>query len=63
MARASIDANVCKGHGLCVLIAPTLFEIDDSGVGVATAQEIDPAQLALAEEARDNCPAQAISVD
>lgn len=63
MARASIDADICVGHGLCALVAPQLFDLDDSGLAVVTAPELAPEQIIGAEEARDNCPVQAISLD
>ncbi len=61
MIEINIDRDTCFGSGECVLAAPTVFELDDSGIARVRS---DAAALG-AEEARriaDNCPSGALSV-
>jgi ferredoxin len=61
--EVTLDGTKCQGYGLCLGIAPEVFDIP-GGSPVAilirtTASEDERAQL---EEAVRSCPAQAISV-
>lgn len=56
-----IDTEACTGHGRCYMVAPSVFDSDDSGFGVvAAAGPLDPDQLAEARSAVANCPERAI---
>lgn len=50
----------CVGCQLCACICPDVFQMTDAGVAHARQGPVDPDQLPLAQEARDQCPAQAI---
>jgi ferredoxin len=58
-----IDTEICTGHGRCYMLAPELFEADDSGYGVVTRTEVPESLLEQAESARQNCPERAIFID
>ena len=47
----------CIGCGLCTGVAPEVFELTDAGVATVKAQPADPA---LAREAKEQCPVSAI---
>jgi ferredoxin len=63
MAKGIVDEQRCQGHGRCELIAPHLFAVDDRGISSVLVGDIDPADLADAEEAEQSCPEQAITVE
>lgn len=63
MRRIRIDNDICTGHGRCYMLAPDLFETDDSGYGVVTRSDVPDELLDQAESARQNCPERAIFID
>ena len=59
--RATVDSNQCIGCGLCVELCPAVFNMSDDVTIVKT----DPIPSALemdCEEAKDQCPAEAIAI-
>ena len=64
-ATISVDPDACVASSTCVLIAPQIFVLE-SGAGVATVElaVVDDAELiALAREAEESCPSEAILVE
>jgi ferredoxin len=60
--RASVDAQVCVGTGLCEATAPDLFEVGDDGVAHVLGEALPDDRVAAAREAADNCPTRALTV-
>jgi ferredoxin len=61
VSRVTIDSSKCQGHGRCVLIAPTHFDMDDDGFGTVLADgTVDDADSADIDEAILSCPEDAI---
>lgn len=61
--KIRIDTSICTGHGRCYVLAPDLFEADDSGYGRVTREEVPEELTAQAENARQNCPERAVFID
>lgn len=61
-ARLTIDSALCQGHGRCYTLAPDLYEADDEGYGVVTAETVPEDQLKLAERTVAECPERAITL-
>ena len=61
--KALVDRNACIGCETCVGICPEVFSMDDEGISVAIDEEIDTDILELAEEAMDDCPVGAITME
>ncbi|GAB4009101.1 ferredoxin [Nocardioides ultimimeridianus] len=59
---ATVDLDVCKGHGRCYMLAPDIFDCDDAGFPVVIGEANDDTQRALIVKAASNCPEQAITV-
>ncbi|MDD7812980.1 ferredoxin [Mycobacterium sp. CSUR Q5927] len=56
-----VDPERCQGHGLCKMIAPDSFDLDDIDGHSTAANEVVPtAQHDLVREAVRSCPEQAI---
>ncbi|MFD8749923.1 ferredoxin [Kitasatospora sp. NPDC059577] len=64
MIRVEVDPVRCVGVGQCAAIAPEVFELLDEGRSAPVTGWVDEAdaEAALAEDARELCPAQAISL-
>ena len=59
MKKPKVDQSICEGHGVCVGIAPEVFELDNNGksyVKNPKGTSMDTIQTAI-----DACPVQAIS--
>ena len=61
--KALVDRNACIGCETCVGVCPEVFSMDDEGISVAIDEEIDTDILELAEEAMDDCPVGAITME
>jgi ferredoxin len=61
--RISIDQSRCTGHGRCYVLAPDLFEADDSGYGVVTSEVVPGELRPQAESAHQNCPEHAVLLE
>lgn len=59
--KAVVDQDLCIGCGLCADTCPEVFRMNDDNLAEAYA-DISPDTLEKAEEARDNCPVEAITI-
>ena len=50
----------CIGCGLCAGTCPEVFSLTKDGVAKAIDADVPPSALSAAEEAKNNCPAEAI---
>ena len=59
--KVKLDRDLCTGVGNCVVIAPTVFKLDDENKAVI----LDPSSVdrATLEEAAENCPMEAITIE
>lgn len=60
--RVTVDDDLCRGHGVCAAVCPSVFVITDGGYAEATADGIPPHLEASVREAVDGCPEHAIHV-
>jgi ferredoxin len=60
--KASVDADVCTGCGLCVDTCPAVFEMNDAVARVLVASVPENA-LDTCRDAADNCPVEAIKIE
>lgn len=62
-ARVVIDSGACQGHGMCVLYAPAVFQLDDvSDQGAPVTEYVSGADVELARQGVEVCPERAISL-
>jgi ferredoxin len=59
--RVDIDFDKCKSHGMCALVAPDVFSIDDQGYTQFVAEPPESTRADVLEAVR-SCPAEAIRV-
>ncbi len=63
LGRYYVDAS-CTDCDLCRSTAPEFFKRDDEiGFSIVHRQPVTPAEIALAEEAREGCPSESIGSD
>lgn len=58
-----VDADLCQGHGMCVLEAPDVFELGKGAHTVTVAvEQPDESRRADVEKAARYCPTMAIAI-
>lgn len=55
-----IDRARCRGHAMCISIAPTLIELGEDGLAHAAVEEVPASQMRQAEEVVGYCPELAV---
>lgn len=61
MIRVEGNRDTCEGFGTCVLVAESIFDIDEDGL-VLVKQELVPDDLlAVVQQAAYDCPTESIS--
>jgi ferredoxin len=61
--RACVDATRCRRYGICVSIAPDVFDVDDSGLAFAQTEEVPVEHEDAVQRAARSCPEGAISIE
>jgi ferredoxin len=59
--RVRVDPRLCERHGLCLQLAPEVFDMTDDETALG-AEHLDPAHLFDIKAAAAACPRQAIIV-
>jgi ferredoxin len=60
--KVSVDEETCIGCGVCVSVCPDVFELNDDSVAVVI-EGADCDSAGCCEEAAENCPVQAITIE
>ncbi|MFO7636514.1 MAG: ferredoxin [Clostridia bacterium] len=60
--KAKVDKTTCIGCELCVDLCPEVFEMEDDGMAVAKDVEIDGELAGKANDAKEQCPVDAIEI-
>ncbi|MDE0603611.1 MAG: ferredoxin [bacterium] len=60
--RVSVDDDLCGGHGVCTVLCPEVFVLEDAGYARAVVQEVPVEHEAAVREAENRCPTRAIRV-
>ncbi|MER7282725.1 ferredoxin [Dactylosporangium sp. NPDC000244] len=61
-AIVTADADVCVGSGNCIIVAPSVFDLDDEGAVVVLQDRVSAGDRDAAVAAAAGCPAAAIIV-
>lgn len=61
--KAIVDQDVCIGCGMCASMCDAVFTMNDNGLSEAVSDSIADEFLNDAEEAKDCCPVDAISIE
>lgn len=60
--KVQINSEICAGFGICLGIAPEVFELHEDGYAVVLVSEVQPQDEDMMRRAANQCPAQAISL-
>ena len=60
--KVHINPDICAGFGICLGIAPEVFELHDDGYAIVLASEVKPEDEDAMRRAVSQCPSQAISL-
>ena len=59
--KVEVDADLCRGHGVCWGLCPQVFDLTDDGYAVVLVAEVPPELEDKVLEAERHCPEHAIS--
>ena len=60
--KVHVDAEICAGFGVCLGIAPEVFELHDDGYAIVLVSEVPPEFEDTVRRAVSQCPSNAISL-
>ena len=60
--KVHVNSQICAGFGICLGIAPEIFELHDDGYAIVLVSEVKPEDEDEMRQAVSHCPAQAISL-
>lgn len=61
--KAFVDKDLCIGCSLCESLSPSVFKMDEEGKAEAITEALLENQVKEAEEAREQCPVEAIKLE
>lgn len=61
--KATVDPDLCTGCELCVDTCPEVFEMNDDDLAVAKVDVVPADAEESAQEAADDCPSEAITIE
>lgn len=61
--RVRVDNEVCAGHGVCTVLCPEVFVLEDEGYARAIVEVVPAEHEAAARDAAMRCPTGAIRVE
>ena len=61
--RVVVDLNQCEANGLCMGVAPEVFDLTDDDELILLQERPDESLRERVEEAVRQCPRQAISIE
>lgn len=60
--KAAVDADSCRGHGICWSICPEVFHLTDDGYAEVLTPDVPAEHQEAARKAQGSCPERAITV-
>jgi ferredoxin len=60
--KVHVNSQICAGFGICLGIAPEVFELHEDGYAIVLVSEVKPEDEDEIRRAVSHCPAHAISV-
>ncbi|MBF6192427.1 ferredoxin [Nocardia implantans] len=61
--KVGVDADRCRGHGVCLGLCPEVFSLTDDGYAEAVVTEVPGHLEAQVREAVQSCPESAIVIE
>jgi ferredoxin len=58
--KVHVNPEICAGFGICLGIAPEVFELHEDGYAIVLVSEVKPEDEDMMRRAASQCPSQAI---
>ncbi|SEG67318.1 ferredoxin [Thermomonospora echinospora] len=59
--KITVDADRCRGHGVCCALCPEVFDLSDDGYAVVLTPEVPAEFRETVRTAMGQCPERAIA--
>lgn len=60
--KVHVNPEICAGFGICLGIAPEVFELHDDGYAIVLVSEVTPGDEDAVQRAESQCPSRAITL-
>jgi len=60
--KVHVNSQICAGFGICLGLAPEVFELHEDGYAIVLVGEVKPEDEDTVRRAVIQCPSQAISL-
>lgn len=60
--KATVDEDRCRGHAVCCVVCPEVFDLSDDGYAVVQTPEVPAGFEDAVRKAAGGCPERAITV-
>jgi ferredoxin len=60
--KVRVNSEICAGFGICLGIAPEVFELHEDGYAIVLVSDVKPEDEDTMRMAADQCPSRAISL-
>ena len=60
--KVHVNSDICAGFGICLGIAPEVFQLHDDCYAIVLVSEVNPEDEDAMRRAASQCPAQAITL-
>jgi len=61
--KVKVDHELCSGDGICVDIAPDIFEMNEEDQAIVLVDTVPPEQEDAVREAAESCPEECIYIE
>jgi len=61
--KVKVDHDLCSGDGICVEIAPEIFEMNEDDQAIVLVDEVPPEHVDAVREAAESCPEGCIYIE
>ncbi|MEO7656685.1 MAG: ferredoxin [Sphingomicrobium sp.] len=60
--KVHVNSEICAGFGICLGIAPDVFELHEDGYAIVLVSDVKPGEEEMMRTAASQCPSRAITV-
>ncbi|MAJ60270.1 MAG: hypothetical protein CBC48_09835 [bacterium TMED88] len=61
--KVKLDAELCQGHGQCVIFCPAVFKADEQGFASVAHEDVPESEYDNVRRAETMCPERAILIE
>ena len=61
--KVRVDGELCTGDGICVDLAPEVFELNEDNIAIVLVEKVEDDQVDAVKDAVESCPETCIFID